>query len=104
MQQNKAEDHGSQQVVHEVAHQIAQRVMRQEGEALVAMAEAIPADFDAVVGLILQSAGRVVVSGMGKSGHIGHKIAATLASTGTPAFFVHPAEGQPWRSGHGDTP
>ena len=47
--------------------------------------------------LILACKGRVVVVGMGKSGHIGHKIAATLASTGTPAFFVHPAE-----ASHGD--
>ena len=44
--------------------------------------------------------GRIVVTGMGKSGHVAHKIAATLASTGTPAFFLHPGRGQPWRSGH----
>ncbi len=77
--------------------QAAQRVMQQEGQALLAMAEAIPADFEAVVELILKGSGRVVVSGMGKSGHIGCKIAATLASTGTPSFFVHPAE-----ASHGD--
>lgn len=79
------------------ARQAAQRVMQQEGQALLAMAEAIPADFEDAVQLILGSAGRVVVSGMGKSGHIGCKIAATLASTGTPSFFVHPAE-----ASHGD--
>ncbi len=79
------------------AHHAAQRVMQQEGQALLAMAENIPEDFDAAVALILRSTGRVVVSGMGKSGHIGCKIAATLASTGTPSFFVHPAE-----ASHGD--
>ncbi|MFG1423732.1 KpsF/GutQ family sugar-phosphate isomerase [Roseixanthobacter liquoris] len=55
------------------------------------------AAFEKAVDLILTSRGRVVVSGMGKSGHIGHKIAATMASTGTPAFFMHPAE-----ASHGD--
>lgn len=82
---------------HQPPRQAAQRVMQQEGQALLAMAEAIPADFESAVQLILGSAGRVVVSGMGKSGHIGCKIAATLASTGTPSFFVHPAE-----ASHGD--
>src|SRR5690606_18373787 len=53
--------------------------------------------FSAACRLILASGGRVVTLGMGKSGHIAHKVAATLASTGTPAFFVHPAE-----AGHGD--
>src|SRR5579864_9121284 len=51
----------------------------------------------AAVAMIKAARGRVIVSGMGKSGHIGHKIASTLASTGTPAFFVHPAE-----ASHGD--
>ena len=54
-------------------------------------------EFDTVVEHLVGQTGRVVVSGMGKSGHIGRKIAATLASTGTPAFFLHPAEAM-----HGD--
>ena len=57
------------------------------------MAERIGSDFEAAVDLILTSKGRVVVSGMGKSGLVGQKIASTMASTGTPAFFLHPAEG-----------
>lgn len=71
----------------------AQRVIRVEADALNAMADRINADFDKAVGLILASTGRVIVSGMGKSGLIGQKIASTMASTGTPAFFLHPAEG-----------
>jgi arabinose-5-phosphate isomerase len=62
-----------------------------------ALASRLDASFQQAVDLILQCQGRVVVSGMGKSGHIGRKIAATLASTGTPAFFMHPAE-----ASHGD--
>ncbi|MBK4218128.1 KpsF/GutQ family sugar-phosphate isomerase [Paracoccus caeni] len=75
----------------------ASRVLRQEGEALNRFAENLPADFGLAVQTILETQGRVVLSGMGKSGHIARKIAATLASTGTPAFFVHPAE-----ASHGD--
>ncbi len=76
---------------------IAQRVLKIEGNALLALADSLPADFSAAVDLILHGKGRVIVSGMGKSGHIGRKLAATLASTGTPSFFVHPAE-----ASHGD--
>ena len=72
-------------------------VLRTEGAALLAMADALPPGFADVVALIAGAAGRVVVSGIGKSGHIARKIAATLASTGTPAHFVHPAE-----ASHGD--
>ena len=75
----------------------ARRVLQIEGRALLTLAEALPADFGPAVELILATSGRVIVSGMGKSGHVGRKIAATLASTGTPAFFVHPAE-----ASHGD--
>lgn len=71
----------------------ARRVIRTEAEALLAMADRIDASFERAVELILASKGRVVVSGMGKSGLIGQKIASTMASTGTPAFFLHPAEG-----------
>lgn len=75
----------------------AARVLRTEGAAVLAMADALPDGFAAAVRLVLATAGRVVVSGMGKSGHVARKIAATLASTGTPALFVHPAE-----ASHGD--
>lgn len=71
----------------------ARRVIRVEADALQAMAGRIDAAFEQAVTLILQSRGRVVVSGMGKSGLIGQKIASTMASTGTPALFLHPAEG-----------
>lgn len=75
----------------------ARRVLRTEAAALAAMAEALPADFAAVVDTILACPGRVIVSGLGKSGHVARKIASTLAGTGTPASFVHPVE-----ASHGD--
>lgn len=73
------------------------RVLRTEADALARYADALNGGFVEAVELILKTRGRVIVSGMGKSGHVGRKIAATLASTGTPAFFVHPAE-----ASHGD--
>ncbi|MBI1417101.1 MAG: KpsF/GutQ family sugar-phosphate isomerase [Limimaricola sp.] len=76
---------------------IARRVIREEATALGVLAEGLGPSFDAAVELILGARGRVIVSGMGKSGHIARKIAATFASTGTPAHFVHPAE-----ASHGD--
>ena len=75
----------------------AQRTIRLELDAVKGLLGQIDADFVRACELILASKGRVVVVGMGKSGHIGNKIAATLASTGTTAFFVHPAE-----ASHGD--
>ncbi|MFN3293169.1 MAG: SIS domain-containing protein [Gemmobacter sp.] len=75
----------------------AARVLRTEGQAVLALADALPPGFAEAVRRVLATPGRVVVSGMGKSGHVGRKIAATLASTGTPALFVHPAE-----ASHGD--
>jgi arabinose-5-phosphate isomerase len=75
----------------------AKRVFEYAGEAIQALGHAIDGDFGRAVDVILNVKGRVIVSGMGKSGHIGRKIAATLASTGTPAHFVHPAE-----ASHGD--
>lgn len=72
-------------------------VLETEGRALGEFARSLDETFVGAVDLILGTKGRVVVSGMGKSGHVAHKIAATLASTGTPAFFVHPAE-----ASHGD--
>lgn len=73
------------------------RVLRTEAAALGAFAVALDQTFVDAVEMMLSTSGRIIVSGMGKSGHIGRKIAATLASTGTPAFFVHPAE-----ASHGD--
>ncbi|UOF16174.1 KpsF/GutQ family sugar-phosphate isomerase [Lysobacter capsici] len=73
------------------------RVFEIEGQALAAVAARIDGDFTAACKLILRAQGRVVCTGMGKSGHIARKIAATLASTGTPSFYVHPGE-----AGHGD--
>ncbi|RLA61460.1 MAG: D-arabinose 5-phosphate isomerase [Gammaproteobacteria bacterium] len=68
-----------------------------ESAAVAALEQRIGVDFDRACDLLLQTKGRVIVTGMGKSGHIARKIAATLASTGTPAFFVHPGE-----ASHGD--
>lgn len=75
----------------------ASRVLRTEGEALLLFADSLNGDFVRAVEVMLAARGRVIISGMGKSGHVGRKIAATLASTGTPAQFVHPAE-----ASHGD--
>ena len=77
--------------------ELGRRVLRIEAEAVLALIERIDASFVAAVELILAARGRVIVSGIGKSGHIARKIAATLASTGTPAYFVHAAE-----ANHGD--
>ena len=71
----------------------ARRVIRVESLALSAMADRIDSSFERAIDLIVASTGRVIVSGMGKSGLVGQKIASTMASTGTPAFFLHPAEG-----------
>ena len=75
----------------------ARRVIEDESRALTVLAETIGDNLAHAAELILNAPGRVIVSGMGKSGHIGKKITATLASTGTPAHFVHPAE-----ASHGD--
>ncbi len=75
----------------------ASRVISTEANALTTMSKALPEDFVRVVDLVLNCDGRVIIGGIGKSGHIGNKIAATLASTGTPAHFVHAAE-----ASHGD--
>lgn len=76
---------------------IARRVIGLEAQALGLLAESLDGSFTKAVDLILAAKGRVIVSGMGKSGHIARKMAATFASTGTPAQFVHPAE-----ASHGD--
>jgi arabinose-5-phosphate isomerase len=81
--------------------QAASRTLELEAEGIqaliVATRDGLGPAFVAAVDLIRAAKGRVIISGMGKSGHVAHKIAATLASTGTPAFFVHPAE-----ASHGD--
>ena len=71
----------------------AKRVVRVEAEALLSLEASLDGEFTRAVEMILAASGRVVVTGMGKSGLIGQKIASTMASTGTPAFFLHPAEG-----------
>lgn len=71
----------------------AKEVMRIEADAILALAERINGDFSKAVEMMRTCEGRVVVTGMGKSGIIGRKLSATLASTGTPSFFLHPAEG-----------
>lgn len=79
------------------ALELARRVISIEAAAVAALAERFDEGFLHALQLILDARGRVIVSGVGKSGHIARKIAATLASTGTPAYFVHPAE-----AAHGD--
>lgn len=76
---------------------IAKKVLETEAEAVLALIPRLNHNFERAVNIIFESKGRVVVTGMGKSGLVGKKIAATLASTGTPAFFLHPAE-----ASHGD--
>lgn len=77
--------------------EIARRVIGIEADGLAQLAAGLDDSFDRAVETILEARGRVIVSGMGKSGHIARKMAATFASTGTPAHFVHPAE-----ASHGD--
>jgi arabinose-5-phosphate isomerase len=83
--------------VSSAALELARRVLAIEADAVRALIARIDDNFLAAVSLILERRGRVVVSGIGKSGHIARKVASTLASTGTPAYFVHPAE-----ASHGD--
>ena len=75
----------------------ARRVLRTEAEALLALAETLDGRFEQAVERLAATRGRIVVTGMGKSGHVARKIAATFASTGTPSLYVHPAE-----ASHGD--
>jgi arabinose-5-phosphate isomerase len=88
-------------LAHQSAIQSAQRTLLTEGNGLKllhdAMGEELGQAFAQAVDAILAASGRVIISGMGKSGHVGRKIAATMASTGTPAHFVHPGE-----ASHGD--
>ena len=75
----------------------ARRVLRHATDAIAALSDSLNGEFSKAIDAILSVEGRVIVSGMGKSGHVGRKIDATLASTGTPALFLHPAE-----ASHGD--
>lgn len=75
----------------------AKQVIDIESSAIASLGDRLNSDFVAACNMLMRCKGKVVVSGMGKSGHVGHKIAATLASTGTPAFFMHPGE-----ANHGD--
>jgi len=76
---------------------MGRHALRIEAQAVAALVDRLGDDFATACGIFLECKGRVVVSGMGKSGHVGGKIAATFASTGTPSFFLHPAE-----ASHGD--
>src|SRR5207302_2995707 len=87
----------SKKAISTSALELARKVLSIEADAVSGLRARIDERFLDALGLILACRGRVVVSGVGKSGHIARKIASTLASTGTPAFFVHAAE-----AGHGD--
>jgi arabinose-5-phosphate isomerase len=76
---------------------LGKKVIEEEIEAIKKLLERVNESFDKACHILLNTSGRVVITGMGKSGHIGKKIAATMASTGTPAFFIHPGE-----ANHGD--
>src|SRR4030043_2251894 len=76
---------------------IAKKVLKTEADAVHALIEKLNSNFEKAVDIVYSSKGKVVITGMGKSGLVGKKTAATLASTGTPAFFLHPAE-----ASHGD--
>ena len=78
--------------------ELAKEVCKIEADSIMKLQERIGENLDKALDIIINSKGRVIVTGMGKSGHIGRKIAATLSSTGTPAYFLHPAE-----STHGDS-
>src|SRR5258708_16814676 len=75
----------------------ARRVLNLEAEALRQLAQSLEGSFKGAIDLLMETKGRVILSGIGKSGHIANKIASTFSSTGTPAFFVHPSE-----ASHGD--
>ena len=79
-------------------HDLALEVLQIEADSILKLKERIGADFEKAIDILYNCKGRVIVTGMGKSGHIGRKIAATLSSTGTPSYFLHPAE-----STHGDS-
>ena len=79
-------------------HDLAMEVLQIEADSILKLKDRIGEDFEKAIDILYDCKGRVIVTGMGKSGHIGRKIAATLSSTGTPSYFLHPAE-----STHGDS-
>ena len=79
-------------------HDLALEVLQIEADSILKLKDRIGEDFEKAIDILYDCKGRVIVTGMGKSGHIGRKIAATLSSTGTPSYFLHPAE-----STHGDS-
>ena len=79
-------------------HDLAMEVLQIEADSILKLKDRIGKDFEKAIDILYDCKGRVIVTGMGKSGHIGRKIAATLSSTGTPSYFLHPAE-----STHGDS-
>ncbi|WP_380055398.1 SIS domain-containing protein [Falsihalocynthiibacter sp. SS001] len=81
----------------ELINEIGSRVLRDEGTALIDFSEHLTTDFQIAVEKMLACDGRIILSGIGKSGHVARKISSTLASTGTPSFYVHPSE-----ASHGD--
>lgn len=87
----------AEKIVNMSASDIGKNVIEREVEGLKALSGVLGKTFDSVVDRILKLKGRLIISGMGKSGHVARKIAATFASTGTPSYFVHPAE-----ASHGD--
>ena len=78
--------------------ELAKNVFKIEADSIIKLQDRVGSNLDEALSVIINSKGRVIVTGMGKSGHIGRKIAATLSSTGTPSYFLHPAE-----STHGDS-
>lgn len=78
--------------------ELAKEVLDIEAQSIMKLKDRIGTDFDRAIDILYNCRGRVIITGMGKSGHIGRKIAATLSSTGTPSYFLHPAE-----STHGDS-
>ena len=72
-------------------------IIEQEAKALVILSKSLGKDYNKILNLIAITKGNIILSGVGKSGHIARKIASTLSSTGSPAFFIHPAE-----ASHGD--
>ena len=78
--------------------ELAKEVFKIEADSILKLQERVGTNLEQAISVIIRSKGRVIVTGMGKSGHIGRKIAATLSSTGTPAYYLHPAE-----STHGDS-
>ena len=93
----KKDSDSKSQVNVEADIKCGRKVLKEEANALLKLHKTLGSEFIDALDLLFATKGRVIVSGMGKSGHVGRKIAATLASTGTPAFFIHPSE-----ASHGD--